>query len=1204
MRNVGLPQLVAASVHEYVRIAVELAKDRHRLEEMRGGLRERMKASPLMDAKRFVHDMETAFREMWRKYCRDVSAIELNKSGIALAEKGDFDAAEASFREAITRSPGLAPAHFNLARALTMTGNLDEAVAEFRHTIELNPDAISAYDCLAYATCFHPDYDSKRNLEECRRWSERFEKPLALTIRPHPNDRSPDRRLRVGYISPDFREHAVGRFLLPLLKRHDHQQFEIFAYSSVDSPDAVTAQMKKLVDCWRDVRNVSDEELARIVRNDRIDILVDLTMHMMDNRLPVFARKPAPVQVTYLAYAGTTGLNAIDYRLTDPWLDPADTPDHTYSEKSISLPHCYWCYEPPLERLENTPPPSQHSGFVTFGCLNNFTKLSSHAIDVWASVMNAVPNSRLILHAWPGKHRQRTQEAFAARGVAAERIEFSGMLPIRDYFDVYNRMDVALDPFPYVGGTTTCDAMWMGVPVITLSGKTAISRGGVSILHNVGFPELITSSPHEYTRLAVELAQDRERLQRLRSTLRERMQASPLMDAARFARDVESAYRRMWHGWCSRAEEVADLPIAIEHLQANRPEKAEPILRRLLQEKPQDAEILRLLGVTLSMMDKSDEGIDLLRMSAAINPREAVTRLNLGWALHKAGRFDEGIAEYREAIRLKPASADAQHNLGFALASRRRLDEAIAPLREAIRLQPRHVQAVVDLCNVLRELGRVDEAMPIAREAAKFNPQSAEVQNILGVVLGELVQVEESAATLREAVRLKPDWAIARFNLGRTLVDLGEVEEAISFYRQAVDLKPDMRDAHTGLAFTVHYHPDFDATQILEECRRWSRMFEAPLKEKILPHSNDRTADRRLRVGYLSPDFREHPIGRFMLPLLQAHDHQRFEIYGYSSSNRADALTAQLRNACHHWREIRGLSDDEAAALIRRDQIDILIDLSMHMTDNRMLVFARKPAPVQATWLAYPGTTGLDAMDYRITDPYLDPPGFEDRYSEKTIRLRDSYWCFQPMSEPLDPGSPPLTKNGFVTFGNLNNFCKVSKPTLELWARVLDRVKNSRLLILSPPGTHRRKIAEFFAGRSIDPARLEFVGFQPRLKYMETYRRIDIGVDTLPYNGHTTSFDSIWMGVPVITRIGQTVVGRAGWSLLSNLGLQELASETDEGFVQIAQNLAQDRARLQELRRTLRSRMQASPLMDTQRFARSIEDLYQQMWRECLVNLR
>jgi predicted O-linked N-acetylglucosamine transferase (SPINDLY family) len=1196
MRNTGLPELVAQSADEYVRIAVELANDRPRLEAMRNALRDQMKRSPLMDAKRFVGDTEVAFRQMWQMYCSQAAAVELNNSGIVLGKKGDFVAAEASFRKAIALHPGLPQAHYNLGHALVDTGNLDEALTEFRRTIELDPDLISAYDCLAYVPYFHPDYDPKRIRDECRRWSQRFEKPLAATIRPHENDRSPERRLRVGYVSPDFREHAVGRFLLPLLQRHDRARFEIFAYSSVISPDHVTSQMQKLVDYWRDVKNVSDEELAQIVRADRIDILVDLTMHMMGNRLPVFARKPAPVQVTYLAYAGTTGLNTIDYRLTDSWLDPVEAPQDVYSEKSLRLAQSYWCYHPPVDELENTPLPSDRNGFLTFGCLNNFTKVNDQVIDLWADVMNRVANSRLILHAWPGKHRERVRRAFESRRVAAERIEFSGMLPIRDYFAVYKHVDIALDPFPYVGGTTTCDAMWMGVPVVTLGGQTAISRGGVSIMRNVGLPELVTFSTEEYSRLAVELALDRARLAKLRSTLRARMQASSLMDAQRFTRDVEAAYQEMWCRWCAGVEEQAELPLAMEHLQENRPQKAEEILRALLAKEPQNTDLMRLLGVALSMTEKSDEGIALLSSAAQINPREAVIRINLGWALHKSGRFDEAIAEYRQAVRLRPDSPDAQYNLGFALASRRRLDEAIAPLREAFRLQPRHAQAAVDLCSVMRELGRVDEAVPFAREAVRVNPQSAEAQNNLGIILGELVQPEESAAALREAVRLKPDWAIARFNLGRTLVDLAELDEAISCYRRAIDLKPDMLEAYTGLAFTTHYHPDFDAAKILEECRRCSQVFELPLRNEINPHLNDRNPARRLRVGYVSPDFREHPAGRFVLPLLEHHDHRQFEIYGYSNGKQSDQLTDRLRKSCDHWREIRNLSDDEAAKLIRRDGIDILIDLSMYMTDNRILVFARKPAPVQATWLAYPGTTGMRAMDYRITDPWLDPPGTEQFYSERTIRLRDTYWCFQPMAEEIDPGPPPMVKNHFVTFGNLNNFCKVSKPTLELWARVLDRVKDSRLLMLSPAGNHRQRIRQFFAERNIDPARIEFVGFQQRQKYLETYRRIDIGLDTLPYNGHTTSFDSMWMGVPVISRVGQTLVGRAGWSLLSNLGLRELAGETDDGFVRIAEELARNRERLQELRRTLRGRMMASPLMDAPRFARSMEEAYREMW--------
>ncbi len=397
-----------------------------------------------------------------------------------------------------------------------------------------------------------PGYDAQALYEEHRRWNRRHAEPLTKFIRPHLNDPSPDRRLRVGYVSPDFRSHPVGRFLLPLLKSHDHQGFEIFCYASVLVADSVTEQCRARADVWRDVLGLSDKQVAHAIRQDRIDILVDLTMHMAYNRLLVFARKPAPVQVTYLAYCGTTGLDAMDYRLTDPYLDPPGQDGRIYSEQSVRLPETYWCYEPPREAPPVNALPALETQQVTFGCLNNFCKVSGPVLAAWSQLLQAVPHSRLLLHAGSGSHRDRVRAFLAAQGISAERVAFIDWRPTAEYFGVYQRIDLALDPFPYGGGTTTCDALWMGVPVVSLAGQTAVGRGGLSLLSNVGLPELVARDCEQYVQIAVALAQDLSRLSQLRATLRDRVQASPLTNAPRFARNVEAAYRTMWQRWCAR----------------------------------------------------------------------------------------------------------------------------------------------------------------------------------------------------------------------------------------------------------------------------------------------------------------------------------------------------------------------------------------------------------------------------------------------------------------------------------------------------------------------------------------------------------------------------------------------------------------------------------------------------------------------------
>ncbi len=347
-----------------------------------------------------------------------------------------------------------------------------------------------------------------------------------------------------------------------------------------------------------------------------------------------------------------------------------------------------------------------------------------------------------------------------------------------------------------------------------------------------------------------------------------------------------------------------------------------------------------------------------------------------------------------------------------------------------------------------------------------------------------------------------------------------------------------------------------------------------------------------MRIGYLSPDFRDHCQSLFTVPLLSNHDRAAFEVICYSNVERPDSHTRRIAALVDGWREIRHLEDAAVCELIRRDGIDILVDLTMHMADGRPLVFARKPAPVQIAWLAYPGTTGIEAMDYRVSDPRLDPPGFESQYSEHTLRLPDSFWCYDPLTDQPEVNDLPALRRGQLTFGCLNNPCKLTDATVRLWSGVMRGVPDARLLLMAPPGRYRERLRRQMSAQGIEAARIDFVAYRPRAEYLRSYHDMDLGLDTFPYNGHTTSLDSFWMGVPVITRVGRTCVGRAGLSQLFQLDLLELAAESDEAFVTIAVALASDTARLATLRAGMRARLQQSRLMDARRFAQSIEALY------------
>jgi predicted O-linked N-acetylglucosamine transferase (SPINDLY family) len=614
--------------------------------------------------------------------------------------------------------------------------------------------------------------------------------------------------------------------------------------------------------------------------------------------------------------------------------------------------------------------------------------------------------------------------------------------------------------------------------------------------------------------------------------------------------------------------------------------------------QPDFAEAHNNLGIALAAQGRPAEAAASFQQAVRLKPDYAEAHNNLGIALAARGKVDEAVASYQQALRFKPDYAEAHNNLGAAQAARGNMAEAAACYQQALNLQPDNAVAFNNLGAAQAARGNVAEAAASFQQSLRLQPDFAVAHNNLGMAQAALGELDKAAASYQQAVRLKPDYAEAHNNFGTALKDQGRLEEAVACFRRAVQLKADYAGAHSNLVYTLHFCPGSDAPAIFEEVRRWSRQHAEPLAKFIQPHVNDRSPDRRLRIGYVSPDFRCNPVGQFLLPLLEAHDHAGFEILCYASISRPDVFTDRCRAHADGWREVLNFSDEQLAHAIREDRIDILIDLTVHMRNNRLLVFARKPAPVQATYLAYCSTTGLRTMDYRLTDPYLDQPGQDEPfYSEQSIRLPETYWCFRPIMQTPAVNSLPALRAGQVTFGCLNNFSKVTAPTLAAWSRLLQALPEARLVLHAPPGSHRDRVLDFFAQQNVSPDRLTFAARAPTAEYYQMYQLLDVALDTFPFGGGATTCDALWMGVPVVSLAGQTAVSRGGLSILSNVGLADLAAQDAEEYVHLALNLANDLPRLGELRATLRARMQASPLMDASRFARNIEAAYRSMWQ-------
>jgi len=495
--------------------------------------------------------------------------------------------------------------------------------------------------------------------------------------------------------------------------------------------------------------------------------------------------------------------------------------------------------------------------------------------------------------------------------------------------------------------------------------------------------------------------------------------------------------------------------------------------------------------------------------------------------------------------------------------------------------------------------GRLQEAEQLYRQVLDADPGHLESLCNLGVILKATRRLDEAMEHWQRALEIDPHQVALLNNLGNGHKELGRLDDALACYRRALEIQPDSPGIHSNLLFALNYDPRITADELFAEHRRFAERFERPLRPLWQPHDNPRKPARRLKIGYMSGDFRNHAVARFIDPVLAHHDRDRFEITCYSNHGSSDAWTERLKRHGHRWAPVAALTDEKVAETVRGDGVDILVDLSGHTGFNRLLTFARKPAPVQVTWIGYPNTTGLSAMDYRLTDAHFDPPGLFDRYySERLVRLPVSS-CFCPPEPCPDVGTLPASANGYVTFASFSRLYKVSEEMLALWADILAACPGSRLLVLDVKSRDgKERIRAALARRGISGDRIILHGTKPYSEYLELHNRADIGLDTFPFGGGTTTNLGLWMGVPFVSRRGTTTASRIGARLLPHVGLGDLAVGTPEEYVQVAVALARDTKRLNELRTNLRRRMMQSPLIDAKALTATVEDAYRQMWAE------
>jgi protein O-GlcNAc transferase len=650
-------------------------------------------------------------------------------------------------------------------------------------------------------------------------------------------------------------------------------------------------------------------------------------------------------------------------------------------------------------------------------------------------------------------------------------------------------------------------------------------------------------------------------------------------------------------------ESYINLSAALEA--AGRYGEALPVLEQALQVDSQSAVVYYNYGHVLNNLGKLHEAIAMYEKAIALKPNYVQACFNLANLKAKAGMEDEAIGIYRNILAANPKLVEAYLELAAALSKSGKDGEAIKLLTKARQFASKNEFVHYNLANTFSRTGASDQAITSYLTAIKLNPSFASSYVGLGQVYASQFQYDKAVEAYRDALVQDPDNGAAYLNLAGTLHDQGYLKEAIQTYRSALQL-PGLKEVaknklYSNYLLVLNYSNEFTQEEVYKAHKDYAGLFETTPDDLEAEPAIEHSDERKIRIGYVSTDFREHSVVYFIAPLLENYSRDAFEVYCYSDVAKADSFTRNIQTEVDGWRDITGVDDDSVTDMIRRDHIDILVDLNGHTAAGpRLPVFASKPAPLQVTYLGYPNTTGLSNIDYRISDVWSDPDGQDQYYSEELFRLEEGFLCYQMPQGLPDVNAVPALTNGYITFGSFNNLSKMIPDVMVLWSQILAQIPDSRLILKNKSFRDqavREHYLAHFGELGIEPERLELIGWQEaKVDHLRLYQRIDICLDTFPYNGTTTTCEAFSMGVPVITLCGVRHAARVGTSLLHQVELPELIAESEAEYVQVARDLAGDLQRLRDIRAGLRERMQGS-LCNAARFCERMEAAYRKMWQ-------
>ena len=659
-----------------------------------------------------------------------------------------------------------------------------------------------------------------------------------------------------------------------------------------------------------------------------------------------------------------------------------------------------------------------------------------------------------------------------------------------------------------------------------------------------------------------------------------------------------------------KSGDAAPLPIPVDPcldfrdrgnaaLAEGRLDEAEACYRKALELNPGYGEGYVNLGFVLSQQDRTVDAEQALRHALSVNPNLEDAHFLLGCLESARGKMERAVGHFEAAVAIRADFRESLEKLAEHYSARGDGELAAGCYRRILFIEPDDLLTHIKLGVLLWDQKNLAEAEDVARRGLKLAPENPDCHYVLGLVHLACGRIDMFMASLEQALELRPEFSFALERLGPVYGLQGLLPEALACYRRLLALNSENGGAYPNLLTTLQYDPEISPEELFAEHLRYAERYEAPLK-LVWPVFAPRDGAKRIRVGYVSPDFRDHAVAFFMMPILSGHDRSRFEVVCYHDSKEDDAVTERIESLAESFVPCAGLSDAELAERIRADAIDILVDLNGHFGVNRLMVFARKPAPIQVTWIGYPATTGLSAMDYRLTDAALDPPGMTECFHTETLVRLSNGVAFEPSAASPPVNRLPALANGGFTFGCLNNLIKINDRVIGIWARILESLPESRLL-LGNVGSNRAtlRLLSAFAGEGIGANRLILHPRKSLPDFLALHQQIDLALDTFPYTGGTTTLHSLWMGVPVLTLAGRTTASRQGVCVLTSAGATEFIAESEEDYVRLALDWAADLPRLDAVRQGLRARLSANLIHnESTPVVRELEQAYRAMWAE------